>query len=118
MKRGVPSFLFKQVEGGVSLASTCFPHGETIASVESKLRIDLVWLADALGKGWEGNCQGNDVYKAAAAAFRSNRSLIKLDLPSPEPLFWSFFFFFPTVAQAKKRCIVCELSQHVLHQRD
>ncbi|CAK9046882.1 unnamed protein product [Durusdinium trenchii] len=24
--------------------------------------------------------QGNDVYKAAAAAFRSNRSLIKLDL--------------------------------------
>ena len=28
--------------------------------------------------------QGNDVYKAAAAAFRSNRSLVKLDLPLPE----------------------------------
>ncbi len=28
--------------------------------------------------------QGNDVYKAAAAAFRTNRSLIKLDLCRPE----------------------------------
>lgn len=30
--------------------------------------------------------QGNDVYKAAAAAFRSNRSLVKLDLLLPQRL--------------------------------
>ena len=47
--------------------------------------------------------QGNDVYKAAAAAFRSNRSLVKLDLLLPQRLlafllrfnaFTSSVFFF------------------------